>query len=178
MEPIEVEPDRAKKREKKRKERTKRQKSQALVSLLHNHGHGRARAGEICRKIGGPFETGGEGELDACIGVRASVYIRAMWCDVRRGGGDVQELWMWCWWFWWGADATHPVCAFRATRVWRCFRPTCPGFVPSGARSPTVSDLLREPNHQTLFSSFLFLRFNKILLSTTIATSIPGFYIT
>lgn len=55
-----------------------------------------------------------------------------------------------------------------------------PGSYPPGPdhlQSLTSSVNLTN-NHQTLFSSFLFLRFNKILLSTTIATSIPGFYIT
>ena len=86
--------------------------------------------------------------------VRACV--RACARDARRRGcarcdamcdeaaGDVQELWMWCWWFWWGADATHPVCAFRATRVWRYFRSTCPGFVPS--RPDHLQSDLHEPN--------------------------------
>lgn len=73
-------------------------------------------------------------------------------CD--EPAGDVQELWMWCWWFWWGADATHPVCAFRATRVWRCFRSTCPGFVPS--RPDHLQSDLREPNEQTSSTSRQF----------------------
>lgn len=61
---------------------------------------------------------------------------------VRR---DARRSWMRRWW---GADATHPVCAFRATRVWRYFRPRCPRCAyPRPGASPRLTSLNPAPFH-------------------------------
>lgn len=104
--------------------------------------------------------------VSACVRARRRASIYAMWCDVRRGG-DVQELWMWCWWFWWGADATHPVCAFRATRVWRYFRSTCPGFVPSGQITYSLTSVNLTSNLAPFHFTAVRSRADSLVLSSS-----------